>query len=101
MVSRRYSVTTTKDDGVKVWGYRCTYKMCLNLSQEPHVHGGNLLVNYDKPANTPLISALDEADAVDGLCTVQVRLCQDRSDRHPSLCDHPLHTHADKLRGLK
>jgi len=111
-------MTKTDNDGVKIEGYRCNRKECREPSLEPHVHGGILLVDYDNPLNTPLISALDEAGVVDGLCPCLGlwgkdtgptclegnMFCPcgypDYADRMPS-CRWKGHAHADKLRGMK
>ena len=44
-------------DKVRVMGYRCDCGRCRGkLSETKHIHGGNLLINYDNPDNTPLVT---------------------------------------------
>ena len=79
----------TDNDGVKVLGWK------VKRIERPvsELHWQRVM---SAESNTPLISALDEADAVDGLCQF-VEWCCPKEDK----CDWYGHAHADKLRGVK
>ena len=83
-------MTTTHDDGVKVVAWNCGVYGLIK-TEDTHPQGCKR-----EGKHTPLISALDEADRVDGLCPL-ARL-KSVEAKH---CQWSGHAHADKLRGLK
>ena len=95
----------TDNDGVKVVAVSC--RVCKDIyppiykdNDIPHFHIGGPDIQND-----PLISALDEADAVDRLCPCR-RMEQTSCDPMDGCacdknCRSYVHAHADKLRGLK
>ena len=92
-------MTTTKDDGVKVMALKCVRHGCLYREIEDLDDLDNV---YCSEGLTPLISALDEADAVDGLCGY-LGFCpaRDTTIEGAKTCGSKCHAHADKLRGLR
>ncbi len=88
-------MTKTDNDRVKVVAW------VVIDSGYPYLHWpGEVNVNNIKA--TPLISALDEADAVDGLCGY-LGFCpaRDTTIEGAKTCGSKCHAHADKLRRLQ
>ena len=98
-------MTTTKDDGVKSRGWEWEYA-ARGFPRQSHLRRyppSKSEIERDNIVVTPLISALDEADAVDGLCPVrQFTTGHDgpASAYDKDKCRWKGHAHADKLRGL-
>ena len=94
----------TDNDGVKVVGYvgynkTRSKQRCFHWMPPKFTH-------KEQTFHTPLISALDEADRVDGLCEHTQRRERVVGEQggcnmeHPGNCNWPGHAHADKLRSL-